>query len=93
MYLILLAQIPFGEISCTSGVTTLTVYYVSTNLDDEDKGSESVEDPGSAFFILTGLQIEGNYTIQMTLETSGGESEGSDMIRYYVPSMLYLFIL
>lgn len=90
-YLILFGQIPEHEIICTSGVTRVNVHYVSTNLDEEDKGSESIEDPDSSFLSLTGLQIEGNYIIHVTLETSGGESERSDMISYYVPSMMYLF--
>ncbi|XP_071854385.1 receptor-type tyrosine-protein phosphatase F-like isoform X3 [Apostichopus japonicus] len=80
-------QVPTDDISCSSGVTVLTIFYASINLETLHEGEYNITDPSNTSLTLTDLKSEGNYSIHMTLATSGGESSSSDEIYYYVPRL------
>ncbi|PIK46311.1 putative receptor-type tyrosine-protein phosphatase alpha, partial [Apostichopus japonicus] len=80
-------KVPTDDISCSSGVTVLTIFYASINLETLHEGGYNITDPSNTSLTLTDLKSEGNYSIQMTLATSGGESSSSDEIYYYVPRL------
>ncbi|PIK59258.1 putative receptor-type tyrosine-protein phosphatase alpha [Apostichopus japonicus] len=71
-----LAELPADGSSCSSGVTLLTIYYASINLEPSHNGAYEVTDPSSTSFTLTGLKVEGNYSIQLTLERAEGKFAG-----------------
>ncbi|XP_071851958.1 angiopoietin-1 receptor-like [Apostichopus japonicus] len=80
-------KLPTGGSSCSDGVTLFTIYYASINLEPSHVGIQEVKDPSSTSFTLTGLRVEGNYSIQMTRETTVGESSSSNTIYYFVPRL------
>ncbi|XP_071851966.1 uncharacterized protein [Apostichopus japonicus] len=80
-------KLPTDSSSCITGVTLLTIYYASINLEPSHVGIHEVTNPASTSFTLTGLKVEGNYSIHMTLKTGTGESSSSNIIYYYVPRL------
>ncbi|XP_071854474.1 angiopoietin-1 receptor-like isoform X2 [Apostichopus japonicus] len=80
-------KLPADGSSCSSGVTLLKIYYASINLEPTHSGAYEVTDPSSTSFILTGLKVEGNYSIDMTLETAAEERCRSEIIYYFVPKL------
>ncbi|XP_071853544.1 uncharacterized protein [Apostichopus japonicus] len=80
-------ELPADGSSCSSDVTLLTIYYASINLEPSHVGTYEVTDPSSTSFTLTGLKVEGNYSIHMTRETTVGESSSSNTIYYFVPKL------
>ncbi|XP_071851969.1 uncharacterized protein [Apostichopus japonicus] len=80
-------KLPADSSSCITGVTLLTIYYASINLEPSHVGIHEVTNPASTSFTLTGLKVEGNYSIHMTLKTGTGESSSSNIIYYFVPRL------
>ncbi|XP_071854677.1 uncharacterized protein [Apostichopus japonicus] len=68
-------KVPTDDISCSSGVTMLTIFYASINMETLHEGKFTITDPSNTSLTLTDLKPEGNYSIQMTLATSGGLPE------------------
>ncbi|PIK39074.1 hypothetical protein BSL78_24081, partial [Apostichopus japonicus] len=80
-------NLPTDSSSCITGVTLFTIYYASINLEPPHVGIYEVTDPASTSVTLTGLKVEGNYSIHMTLKTGTGESSSSNAIYYFVPRL------
>ncbi|PIK37059.1 hypothetical protein BSL78_26105 [Apostichopus japonicus] len=80
-------ELPADGSSCTSGVTLLTIFYASINLEPSHNGAYEVTDPSSTSFTLTGLKVEGNYSIQLTLKRAEEKCCRSKEIYYFVPKL------
>ncbi|XP_071853541.1 uncharacterized protein [Apostichopus japonicus] len=80
-------ELPADGSSCSSGVTLLTIFYASINLEPSHNGAYEVTDPSSTSFTLTGLKVEGNYSIQLTLKRAEEKCCRSKEIYYFVPKL------